>query len=175
MESRPNLVSPHPPQQASTSSKSVPKVAPPDMSQSKAPVADPIKSGSLSKSASAKNTAAQPGRFDHARALLEAYLTHRPTNLNATLLMARLAHQADEQELVTEYVQRLGAGISPTICIAELRQMGQLFESLENLQSANAVQLELKRRKQQQDEQLRAALGPLCWRRRKWSRRRCQC
>ncbi|MBV7332780.1 RecQ family ATP-dependent DNA helicase [Chloroflexi bacterium TSY] len=100
------------------------------------------------------------GRFDHAKALLETYLTHRPTDLNATLLMARLAHQAEDQELVTEYVQRLGAGISPTISIAELRQMGLLFESSENLQSANAVQLELKRRKQQQSEQLRTALGP---------------
>lgn len=100
------------------------------------------------------------GRFPQARELLETYLAHRTGDLQATLLMARLAHEAGEPELMAEYVQRLGPGIPAGITNSQLQQMGALYAAMGNQESANAVQTELARRRRQQLQALRKALAP---------------
>lgn len=100
------------------------------------------------------------GRFEQARALLEAYLSQRPADLQATLLMAQLAHEVEDSERTAEYMQRLGPGIPAGITNRQLQQMGQLYTAMGNQESANAVQSELERRRQQQTQELRKALSP---------------
>ena len=100
------------------------------------------------------------GRVDHARTLLEAYLGHRPSDIQATLLMARLAQQIGEAELVGEYVQRLGPGIPAGISNADLAKMGGLLKEINSVESANAVDLEQQRRREQQRLALASALEP---------------
>lgn len=100
------------------------------------------------------------GRYAHAKELLESYLRHRPSDLQATLLLCWLAHQSNDQNTVAEYVQRLGVGIPPNITVTQLRQLGDLHTGLGNKESSNAVELELRRRKQEQLQKIGQTLAP---------------
>ena len=100
------------------------------------------------------------GRFEQAEALMTAYLQHRPHDLTVELTFAQLAWQAGEKTLAADHVQRLGAGVPSGLDDHDLQQLATLHDELENEQSALAVRLELERRRQQQTEQLTAALAP---------------
>ena len=100
------------------------------------------------------------GRFEHARALLDAYAARRPSDLQVNLLMAQLARQADEEALATEYTRRLGPGIPAGITDAQLQQMGILLAKAGAAESVNAVQLELERRRQRTWQELQQVLAP---------------
>ena len=103
---------------------------------------------------------AQLGQFAEAKALLEEFLGRRPGDLAATLTMARLAHQAEQEQLAEAYIQRLGVGIPPGMGVEQLRQLQTLLAATENLESAQAVETELQRRQHAELEQLRLALVP---------------
>ncbi len=103
---------------------------------------------------------AATGDFPKARAVLEAYLALRPGDLEAVLTMAELAYQAGETDLAGAYAERLGSGIPAGITDSELQRLARLHQHLGHRQSANAVRLELERRRQTQLEALRSALGP---------------
>jgi len=100
------------------------------------------------------------GRLDHAVELLEAYLQYRPADLEATLIMADIALESGDKERASEYVQRLGSGIPARISTLQLKRMGHLFEGLGNAESANAVELELSKRQQDESEKLEELLAP---------------
>ncbi|MCC6458155.1 MAG: HRDC domain-containing protein [Caldilineaceae bacterium] len=100
------------------------------------------------------------GRFEQAEALMNAYLLHRPHDLTVELAFAQLAWQAGQTALAKDHIERLGAGIPADLDDQELQQLADLHAALENEQSALAVRLELERRRQQQTEQLTAALAP---------------
>ncbi len=103
---------------------------------------------------------ARLGRFEHAKELIEAYLLHRPADLQATLQLTTLAHDAGDEKTVGEYIQRLGAGVPVNIGVAQLKALGELHGALGNSESANAVELELERRKQQHRQALTEVLAP---------------
>jgi ATP-dependent DNA helicase RecQ len=100
------------------------------------------------------------GRFEQAEALMSAYLQYRPHDLTVELAFAQLAWQAGQQALAEDHVQRLGAGVPSDMDDQDLQQLAELHDLLENEQSALAVRMELERRRQQQTEQLTAALAP---------------
>jgi ATP-dependent DNA helicase RecQ len=100
------------------------------------------------------------GHFDQAAALMNAYLQHRPHDLSVELTFARLAWQAGEKALAADHVQRLGAGVPSNMDDEDLQQLAELHGQLANEQSELAVRLELERRRQQQTEELTAALAP---------------
>lgn len=100
------------------------------------------------------------GRFEHSKELIEAYLLHRPADLQATLQLITLAHQAGDEKTVSEYIQRLGAGVPANIGIAQLKSLGELQTALGNSESANAVELEIERRKQVHRQKLAEVLAP---------------
>lgn len=105
------------------------------------------------------------GQFPRARDLLEHFLEIREpssrANLQATLTLARLAHQAGERELAEAYVQRLGSGVPPGLGPASLQELAGLLADLGHQQSAQAVQLELERQRQRRFQELQERLGPL--------------
>lgn len=100
------------------------------------------------------------GRFAQAQLLLETYLAAHPGDQSATLTLARLAHQAEEHELSDRYAQRLGAGIPQDLGHRQLQLLEQLLTATAKSESAKAVQLELARRQQAEQQALQAALAP---------------
>ncbi|MEM7126131.1 MAG: RecQ family ATP-dependent DNA helicase [Chloroflexota bacterium] len=103
----------------------------------------------------------QLGRFEHARELLETYLRHRPSDLQGTLLLTCFAHKSNEPQVVTDYIQRLGAGVPVGISVPHLRMLGELHKELKNQESANAIDLELERRQAADLQRLFGALEPI--------------
>ena len=100
------------------------------------------------------------GRFEYARDLLEAYLKYRPNDLQTVLTLIQISLQAEQRELADEYLQRLGSGIPSGISDLQLQELGTLLNEMELAESANAVQLELARRKQIQQQDLQTKLLP---------------
>ncbi len=101
------------------------------------------------------------GSFDQARVILEQYLDYRQGDLEATLTLARLAQQAGFRQLADEYVQRLGTGIPSDIGDEQLQELGALLATLGNEQSAQAVWLELERRRQLRLQAIQKAISPI--------------
>lgn len=121
-------------------------------------------SGAFARNALAVSTAAeiysQLGQFAEAKSLLDEFLARRPSDLQANLSMAYIAHQAGQKELTDAHLQRLGVGIPPGVTIEQLRQMLTLYTETGNLESARAVETELQRRQHADLTQLRQALAP---------------
>lgn len=121
-------------------------------------------SGAFARNALAVSTAAeiysQMGQFNEAKTLLGEFLARRPTDLQANLSMAYIAHHAGQKELAEAHLQRLGVGIPPGVTVDQLRQMLRLFAETGNLESARAVETELQRRQHADLTQLRQALTP---------------
>lgn len=121
-------------------------------------------SGAFARNALAVSTAAeiysQMGQFNEAKMLLAEFLARRPTDLQANLSMAYIAHHAGQKELTEAHLQRLGVGIPPGVTVDQLRQMLSLFTETGNLESARAVETELQRRQHADLTQLRQALIP---------------
>lgn len=121
-------------------------------------------SSAFARNALAVSTAAeiysQMGQFSEAKTLLTEFLVRRPTDLQANLSMAYIAHHAGQKELTEAHLQRLGVGIPPGVTVEQLRQMLQLFAETGNLESARAVETELQRRQHADLTQLRQALAP---------------
>lgn len=121
-------------------------------------------SGAFARNALAVSTAAeiysQMGQFNEAKTLLAEFLARRPTDLQANLSMAYIAHHAGQKELTEAHLQRLGVGIPPGVTVDQLRQMLRLFTETGNLESARAVETELQRRQHADLTQLRQALTP---------------
>ncbi len=101
------------------------------------------------------------GDFPRARTLVEALLAQRPGNQAARLTLARLALNHNEKELAGDLVQQLGAGISPTLEVADLRVLEGLHRGLGNAQSAEAATLELERQRMLSLEALQSAMQPI--------------
>ncbi len=87
------------------------------------------------------------GRYEQARALMDAYLDRRPNHLAAILTIIAIAQTGDDQETANRYLQRLGVGIPAGISDAELAELSNLIPE-SDAESSAAVQLELERRRQ---------------------------
>lgn len=126
-------------------------------------VADDI-SQAFANQALAVSTAAEIyahlGHFDLGRTLLEGYLARRPGDLQATITMVALAQQNGQPQVATTYLQRLGAGVPPSISDALLQQMVGILTVANQTESLNAVQLELQRRQHLTRQKLQQALAP---------------
>ncbi len=100
------------------------------------------------------------GRFGHARELLGNYLEQHSGNVLVTLSLARLAQRAGERDVAQRYAERLGPGIPAHITNEQLTQLADLQAALGNAESADAAQLELRRRQEVDELALRGALAP---------------
>lgn len=100
------------------------------------------------------------GDFAKARATLETFLTLRPGDLEAEITLAELAYQADNLALSNEYAERLGSGVPADVADSTLQRLALLHDHLGHGQSANAVRLELERRRRTQFQAVRDALNP---------------
>ncbi len=103
---------------------------------------------------------AKLGRFDEGADLLQAYLADRPRDLQATLTMATLATEAREEQLSSEYIERLGAGIPAGITPRQLQSLAALMVAADRPESARAAQVELERRRTIQFQELAESLAP---------------
>lgn len=100
------------------------------------------------------------GRFDHARLLLDTYLARRSGDRVALLTLAYLAHQAGNNTLADENIQRLGTGIPTELDNEQLQKFKRLLDALDKQESSKAVQLELARRQDVELRALQQALAP---------------
>ncbi len=126
-------------------------------------VADDISQAFATKSdaiCTAAEVYANLGQFDQARELLESFLKLRKGDLQATVTLARLAQQHDEQEVAQTQLRLLGAGISPTMDDQLLQRLAAVLDQSDQRESANAAHLELQRRQQLAFEKLHAMLSP---------------
>ena len=101
------------------------------------------------------------GAFTEADSLLAAYLDYRPGDLEATLSQAQLAVQAQQRTLAADYAERLGAGVPAGIEDEQLQRMLSVLDALGFPQRAQAVELELGRRRGEQLARLRSSLSAL--------------
>ena len=104
---------------------------------------------------------AATGSFDRARQLLEKYLADRPGNLAVTLTLAQLALGHGDDGTARQWLQRLGAGITPGTDADILRGLQGIHQMLGNSQSADAAGLELERQRILAEEALKAAMQPI--------------
>jgi ATP-dependent DNA helicase RecQ len=101
------------------------------------------------------------GQFEQARLRIEGYLAAHPGDLSATLIVAILAQRAGSQTWAAEYVERLGPGVPTSLDDGELQQLVLLLREMEKQESAQAVELELARRRSVQQATLAQMLAPL--------------
>ncbi len=99
------------------------------------------------------------GRYEQARAIMEAYLDRRPNHLAAILTIISIAQASDDQETVNRFLQRLGVGIPAGISDTELAELSGLIPE-SDAESSAAVQLELERRRQLRRQELSQTLAP---------------
>lgn len=107
--------------------------------------------------AAAEIFAAQ-GDFPRARQILETCRSHRPGEFALDLALARLAYAAGDLDLCRQLVQTFG--VPATIADRDLAPLADLHQALDNRQSAQAVQLEIARRRAIQSAALVNALRP---------------
>ena len=100
------------------------------------------------------------GHFDLGRTLLESFLARRPGDLQAAITMVALAQQNGQPQVAATYLQRLGAGVPPTISDELLQRMVGILSFANQTESVNAVQLELQRRQHIARQKLQQALAP---------------
>lgn len=98
--------------------------------------------------------------FARARALIEVCLTHRPGEPVLMLTLARLACAASDLVLCKDLVDRFGAGVPALIADRDLALLAELHDTLGNHESAQAVRLEMARRRALRTADLAAKLRP---------------
>ncbi len=104
---------------------------------------------------------AATGEFERAQTLLEGFLANRPSNLPVTLTLAELTLAQGDEAKARQWMQRLGAGITPNTSVRQLRQVQRLNAILGNDQSAEAAGLELERQRILAQDALKAAMKPI--------------
>lgn len=101
------------------------------------------------------------GNFESSRKLLEEYLASRSHDTAGLLQMALHAYRAKDMALADRYLQQLGAGVPAAMDSRDMRAFFTLLTDMERPESAQAIYLELERRRQAGFEELATALNPL--------------
>ncbi|MEZ4634222.1 MAG: RecQ family ATP-dependent DNA helicase [Caldilineaceae bacterium] len=104
---------------------------------------------------------AATGSYEQAQQLLEDFLAQRPGNLLVTVTLAQLVLGHGDEAAAQQWMQRLGAGITPGTDTRLLRSLQALHRLVGNNQSADAAALELERQRLLAQEALTAAMQPI--------------
>ncbi len=91
---------------------------------------------------------------------MDTYLQQRPRHSPALIAMIRIGRESGRTDLEREHLQRLGAGISPDIDNRDLLRLQSLLAESDFRETANAVDLELERRRLETLAALNDALSP---------------
>jgi ATP-dependent DNA helicase RecQ len=102
----------------------------------------------------------ESGDGELALSLVETYRQRKPYDLAALLMGAEIALALGQRDLADAQLQRLGGGVPVDVEVEHLVQMERLATALGKLETANAVRLELQRRRQQDLIALQERLAP---------------
>ncbi|RME59165.1 MAG: RecQ family ATP-dependent DNA helicase [Caldilineae bacterium] len=101
------------------------------------------------------------GDYERAYQILTGLLDARPGDVETLLTFAAITRAHGDKQLSDQMLARLGASAPPEATVGQLRRLARLHEEAGNEQRAQAVHLELQRRRHLQEEALRTALTPV--------------